>query len=52
MPFVSKAQKGYLYANHPEVAKEFAANTPKGANLPAYLPAAQQAAQALRKKKP
>lgn len=27
MPFKSKAQQGYLYAQHPEVAKKFAAET-------------------------
>lgn len=34
MPFKSKAQKRYLYANEPEIAKEFEAKTPKGAKLP------------------
>lgn len=34
MPFKSKAQKGYLYANKPEVAKEFQSKTPKGKKLP------------------
>lgn len=36
MPFQSKAQQRYLYAKHPEVAKRFAAETPKSAykNLP------------------
>ncbi len=34
MPFKSKAQKAYLYINEPQVAKEFAAHTPKGAKLP------------------
>ncbi len=36
MPFKSKAQQGYLEANSPAVAKEFASKTPKGAykNLP------------------
>lgn len=27
MPFSSKAQQGFLFANHPAVAKEFAAAT-------------------------
>lgn len=27
MPFKSKAQQRYLYAKHPEVAKEFAKHT-------------------------
>lgn len=29
MPFKSKAQQRYLYAKHPEVAKEFASKTSK-----------------------
>jgi hypothetical protein len=28
-PFKSKAQKGYLFANKPEIAKEFAEHTSK-----------------------
>lgn len=34
MPFKSKAQRGYLYANEPEVAKKFEKKTPKGKKLP------------------
>jgi hypothetical protein len=34
MPFKSEAQRRYLFAKHPKVAKEFAAHTPKGAKLP------------------
>lgn len=34
MPFKSKAQRGYLYANKPKVAKKFASETPKGKKLP------------------
>ena len=34
MPFKSQAQKGFLYANKPKIAKEFQAATPKGAKLP------------------
>ena len=34
MPFKSKAQRAYLYAKHPEIAKEFQAKTPKGKKLP------------------
>jgi hypothetical protein len=30
MPFKSKAQQRWMYANKPELAKEFAAKTPKG----------------------
>jgi hypothetical protein len=38
MPFKSNAQRGYLYANNPAVAKEFEAATPKGVKLPDYAP--------------
>lgn len=37
MPFKSKAQRGYLYANEPAVAAKFQAATPKGAKLPARV---------------
>ena len=34
MPFQSQAQRKYMYANHPEIAKEFEAATPKDKKLP------------------
>lgn len=34
MPFKSQAQRSYLYANHPKVAREFERHTPKGKKLP------------------
>lgn len=34
MPFKSKAQRRYLYANEPTVAREFAKKTPKKTRLP------------------
>jgi hypothetical protein len=34
MAFKSKAQRAYLFAKHPKIAREFAAHTPKGAKLP------------------
>ncbi len=37
MPFVSKAQRKYMYAKHPELAKEFEAATPKGKKLPQHV---------------
>lgn len=37
MPFKSKAQRDYLYAKHPEIAKEFQAHTPKGKKLPEHV---------------
>lgn len=37
MPFKSQAQRGFMYANHPEIAKEFEAATPKGKKLPEHV---------------
>lgn len=34
MPFRSKSQERWMFANKPEMAREWAAATPKGANLP------------------
>ena len=34
MPFKSQAQRGFLYANDPKVAREFEKETPKGRKLP------------------
>lgn len=39
MPFRSARQRAYLYANHPEIAKEFEAETPAHVKLPERLPA-------------
>jgi hypothetical protein len=33
-PFSSDAQRRYLYSQKPEIAKEFAKETPKGVDLP------------------
>ncbi len=37
MPFRSNAQRKYLWANHPEVAQEFADHTAKGETLPEHV---------------
>ena len=37
MPFKSTSQRGYLFANNPKVAKEFAKATPKNAKLPKHV---------------
>lgn len=37
MPLKSKAQRSYMYAKHPELAKEFEAATPKGKKLPEHV---------------
>ena len=34
MPIKSKAQRRYLWATHPKLAKKFEAETPKGKRLP------------------
>jgi hypothetical protein len=34
MPFKSKAQKGWMYANKPAMAKRWQKETPKGKALP------------------
>lgn len=34
MPFKSQAQRRLMYAKHPEIAKRFEAETPKGKKLP------------------
>lgn len=44
MPFKSEAQRRYMYANHPELAREFEAETPKGAKLPEKVKEAGAAA--------
>lgn len=36
MPFISEAQRRWMHANHPEMAKEWEAATPKDSVLPAY----------------
>ena len=48
MPFVSKAQRRWMYANKPDMAKKWEKETPKGAKLPervkeAYESGAQRA---------
>lgn len=30
MPFKSEAQKGWMYSNHPQMAKQWQKETPKG----------------------
>jgi hypothetical protein len=34
MPFKSKAQRKFLFAKKPKIAKKFAEHTPKGTQLP------------------
>lgn len=37
MPFRSQAQRRFMYSQHPELAKEFEAATPKGKDLPEHV---------------
>lgn len=37
MPFRSEAQRRFLFAKHPDIAREFAAATPKGEKLPEHV---------------
>lgn len=34
MPMKSQAQRAFLWSQHPDVAREFEAKTPKGEKLP------------------
>jgi len=38
MPMKSKKQRAWMWANKPEMAKEFEEHTPKGKKLPKYAP--------------
>lgn len=46
MPFKSKAQQGFMFAKHPEVAKEMADKTPASAykHLPDHVSPQHKAA--------
>ena len=43
MPFKSKAQAKYMFAKHPQIAKEFADKTPSIKALPKKLKAKKKA---------
>lgn len=54
MPFKSIAQRRYMYKNHPEIAKRFEAETPKGKKLPQHVktkPATKKRAKSKKKRK-
>jgi hypothetical protein len=42
MPFKSKAQRGWMFANEPAMAKRWAAHTPKGKKLPEHVKKAEE----------
>lgn len=37
MPFRSEAQRRFMYAKHPRIAKRWEKHTPKGADLPEHV---------------
>lgn len=37
MPFVSEAQRKFMWMKHPKIAAEFAKKTPKGKVLPEHV---------------
>lgn len=37
MPFRSEAQKGWMFANHPDMAKRWATHAPDMKNLPEHV---------------
>ena len=37
VPMLSKAMRAWMWANKPEMAKEFEAHTPKGKKLPEHV---------------
>jgi hypothetical protein len=37
MPMKSKAQRGFLWKFHPDIAKEFEDKTPNGTKLPTHV---------------
>lgn len=37
MPFKSKAQRAWMYANHPDMAARWQSETPQGSNLPEHV---------------
>jgi hypothetical protein len=45
MPFKSLAQRRFMWAAHPDIAKEFEEATPKGKTLPEKVKKAQDASQ-------
>ena len=51
MPFKSDAQRKYLFAKKPGVAKEFASKTKKGAKLPEHVMKKAAIMAALKKKR-
>jgi hypothetical protein len=51
VPFKSQAQRRFMFAQHPKLAHEFAAATPKGKKLPEKLHSEESALRKYLKSK-
>ena len=52
MPFQSEAQRRFMYAKHPEIAKRWSREYPDQGKLPAHKKQAEQEAFRARRGKP
>lgn len=48
-PMMSQAQRGYMWKNHPQIAKKFEKETPDNKKLPEYVSNARKKAIESRK---
>ena len=48
MPFKSQAQRRWMYAKHPAMAKEWQEHTPKGTKLPPHVHSKTKPADAVK----
>jgi hypothetical protein len=51
MPFKSQAQRAFMHAVHPQIAKEMESKTPKGKKLPKHVKAAGALRDAAKNRK-
>lgn len=49
MPFRSEAQRRWMFATHPAMAKRWARETPEGAKLPEHVKRRKHRKEALRR---
>lgn len=52
LPFRSKAQRRFLFAKHPRIAKRFAQHTKKGVRLPEHASKRKRKRKRTKKKAP
>lgn len=52
MPFKSQAQRAWMHANKPEMAKEWEAATPRGSKLPDHIKSKATTTRPAKKYKP